>query len=284
MRVQGGMAKTLDARSRRPCQLVTMANDAFFRQLDEERFHASQWTRGPWHPEHQHAGPPSALVAGRLAETLGEPFRVVRVAVEVTRPVPIGALRLVRATRRDGRNVKAVTGMLYDDANKLVMSAEALAIAEAAVGVDSQPAPMDEATPEQSEPVDFPFFRKSEPCYATAMELRFGRGAFGVGDVMGWIRTRIPLLEGREPSPLERVMLAADSGNGISQRLDIRKFTFLNADLTVTLQRPARGEWVGMAARTDLDARGIGVADTRLYDVQGPIGRGIQTLLVRERG
>ena len=261
-----------------------MADDPFFRQLGGDRFQATQWTRGPWHPDHQHAGPPSALVAGRLADALDEPFRVVRVAVEVTRPVPIGALRLVRATRRDGRSVKALTGMLYDDADKLVLSAEVLAIAEANVRVDPQPPPMDEPTPEQSEPVDFPFFTKSEPCYANAMELRFGRGAFGVGDVMGWMRTRIPLLEGRMPSPLERVMLAADSGNGISQRLDIQKFTFLNADLTVTLQRPARGDWIGMAARTDLDTRGIGVADTRLYDGRGPIGRGIQTLLVRERG
>ena len=278
------MAKTPGARCGQPCQRVVMADDSFFRQLDDERFQSTQWTRGPWHPEHQHAGPPSALVAGRLAEGLDAPFRVVRVAVEVTRPVPIGPLRLARAVRRDGRNVKAIAGMLYDGADKLVLSAEVLAIAEAAVRVDPQPPPMDEPTPEQSDAVDFPFFTKSEPCYASAMELRFGRGAFGVGDVMGWMRTRIPLLAGRVPTPLERVMLAADSGNGISQRIDIRKFTFLNADLTVTLQRPAEGDWVGMAARTDLDTRGIGVADTRLYDTQGPIGRGLQTLLVRERG
>jgi hypothetical protein len=45
----------------------------------------------------------------------------------------------------------------------------------------------------------------------------------------------------------------------------------------------AEGEWIGLGARTDLDGRGIGVADTRLYDERGPIGRGVQTLIVRNR-
>jgi hypothetical protein len=57
----------------------------------------------------------------------------------------------------------------------------------------------------------------------------------------------------------------------------------VNPDLTVTLHRELMGEWVGMAARTEVDARGIGVADTRLYDESGPVGRGVQTLLVRKR-
>jgi hypothetical protein len=78
-------------------------------------------------------------------------------------------------------------------------------------------------------------------------------------------------------------MVAADSGNGVSQRLSTREYTYLNPDLAVTLSRPAQGEWIGLGARTDMDARGIGVADTRLYDERGPIGRGIQTLLIRKR-
>ena len=78
-------------------------------------------------------------------------------------------------------------------------------------------------------------------------------------------------------------MVAADSGNGVSQRVTAREYTFLNPDLTVTLHRPAEGEWVGMASRTEMDANGIGVADTRLYDRAGPLGRGVQTLLIRKR-
>ena len=78
-------------------------------------------------------------------------------------------------------------------------------------------------------------------------------------------------------------MVAADSGNGVSQRVSPFEYTFTNPDLTVTLHRPCKGDWVGMAARTEMDDRGLGVADTRLYDERGPTGRGIQTLLIRKR-
>lgn len=260
-----------------------MPGDFFFKRLDTDLFEAMPWTRGPWSPKHQHAGPPSALVAGRLAEMLDPSLRVVRVAIEVTRPVPIGKLRLERAFRREGRSVQAMTGRLFDEDGKLVLAADALAIAETDLQVDTSRPPMNEPTPSESKPIEFPF-HDSTPSYTAAMELRFGRGEFGKGDVMAWMRMRVALLEGMEPSPLERVLVAADSGNGVSQRLNLMKYTFMNPDLTVTLQRPCEGEWVGMAARTDLDERGTGVADTRLYDAGGPIGRGIQTLLIRERG
>jgi len=259
-----------------------MSDVSFFRPVGEDAYDSSPWTRGPWSDRHQHAGPPSALLAGRLESMLDSPFRVVRVAIEVTRQVPIGVLRLERSVRRDGRTVKALQGRLLDEDGRVVLTADALAIAEASLDVDSAMGSMDERAPDESEPTEF-LFRDDDPSYANAMELRFARGTFGDGDVMAWMRMRIPLVEGATPSPLERVLAAADSGNGVSQRLDMNDYLYMNPDLTVTLHRPASGEWVGLAARTDLDARGVGVADARLYDSHGPIGRGIQTLFVRKR-
>jgi hypothetical protein len=262
--------------------LCAVDGEAFYRQLDEGLFEATKWTRGPWNPEHQHAGPPSALVAGQLAAMWSDAFRVVRVSIEIPRPVPIGGLRLERSLRRDGSMVKVATGRLFDDAGKLVLSAEALALAEAELDLEGTQPPMEEALPRTGRAERFPFFDEGSN-YAAAMELRFTRGAFGDGDVMAWLRMRMPLLQGRFPSPIERVLIAADSGNGVSQRSSIRDFTFVNPDLTVTLHGQAEGEWIGLGARTDLDGRGIGVADTRLYDERGPIGRGVQTLIVRNR-
>jgi len=259
-----------------------MNRDTFFRKLGDDLFEATQWTRGPWSPLHQHAGPPSALVAGRLEEMVGDSFRVARVAIEVTRPVPIGTLRLERSFRREGRSVKVMTGRLFDQDRKLVMSAEALALGIVELDLETERPPMDEPSPADSAVVRFPF-QDSDPGYAAAMELRFGRGGFGEGDVMAWMRMRMPLLDNSKPSPLERVLVAADSGNGVSQRVSPFEFTFVNPDLTVTLHHPAEGDWVGLAARTELNRAGIGVADTRLYDQRGPIGRGIQTLLIRRR-
>jgi len=248
---------------RRHGTVQTMRGEAFFRRLDDDVFEATKWTRGPWSPKHQHAGPPSALCAGQLEAMCSDAFRVVRVAVEILRPVPIGTLRLERSVRRDGTVVKVLTGGLFDEEGKLVLGA-------------------DEAPPDTGRPERFPFFDAGSN-YAGAMEGRFTRGTFGDGDVMAWLRTRIALIEAEPPSPLERVMIAADSGNGVSQRLPTRDFTFVNPDLTVTLHRPLEGEWVGLRARTDFDDRGVGMADTRLYDEHGPIGRGVQTLVVRKR-
>jgi len=66
------------------------------------------------------------------------------------------------------------------------------------------------------------------------MESRFLRGAFTEpGPATVWMRMRRPLVAGEDPSPLQRVLTAADSGNGVSAALDWQAWTFVNVDLTV---------------------------------------------------
>ena len=49
---------------------------------------------------------------------------------------------------------------------------------------------------------------------------------------------RYPLLPDEEPSPLERVLVIADSGNGASWELDINRWHFINPELTVHVVAP----------------------------------------------
>jgi hypothetical protein len=119
--------------------------------------------------------------------------------------------------------------------------------------------------------------------YHKAMELRFARGTFGTGDVAAWMRMRCDLVDGEKPSPLQRLMVAADSGNGVSMVLDWREWVFINPDLTVYLHRMPEGEWVCLEATTTPDPHGVGLAESRLHDVRGPIGRAVQSLLVDRR-
>ncbi|MCW3026103.1 MAG: TesB-like acyl-CoA thioesterase 5, partial [Solirubrobacterales bacterium] len=58
---------------------------------------------------------------------------------------------------------------------------------------------------------------------------------------------------------------------------------FINADLTIHLQRQPRGEWIGLDARTLLHAGGSGLAESVLHDVEGTVGRAFQTLVVQAR-
>jgi hypothetical protein len=253
---------------------------AFF-IADGARFNATELTRGPWSPDHQHAGPPAALLACMLERGLPPRMAIARLTVELLRPLPIGPLQVSVQALRAGRKVQWFAADLAGADGAVLARAHALCIRTVPLRlpvrgdpvVDPVPAPADSA------PFQFDFFTGDEG-YHTGMELRLARGEFGSGRVAMWMRMRVPLIEGEEPSPLQRVMIAADSGNGVSMALSPAKFSFVNPDLTVYLHRPPVGEWVCLDARTILQENGIGLADTRLLDEHGPIGRSAQSLVV----
>ena len=248
------------------------------------RFEPSELTRGPWDPEAQHAGPPAALLV-RALEAAGNPRgkQIGRVTFEILRPVPLVELRVEADVVRPGRSVELLEATLTDG-DGVLMRASAWRLRTEAVGLD--PAPEVEAPghgPSDGEHRDF-FPTGAEVGYHTAMEYRFVSGSFlEPGPAVVWMRMRHALVEGEDPSPLQRVAVAADSGNGVSAALDYRRFLFINTDLTIHLHRMPEGEWVCLDAVTRPEAEGVGMADTLLWDERGRIGRAAQTLLVRAR-
>ncbi len=110
-------------------------------------------------------------------------------------------------------------------------------------------------------------------------------GAFDTpGPATVWVRLRVPVVGGHEPSPLQRVAAAADFGNGVSAVLDFARYSFINPDLTVSLSRPAVGVWVCLDAATHTGIPGVALAASTLFDTEGPIGQSVQSLLVEPRG
>src|SRR3989454_401235 len=98
---------------------------------------------------------------------------------------------------------------------------------------DLEPAP---SPPEASAPFEFPFF--VDPVgYHSAVEVRIARGTWGKGPVAAWMRPRVPLVAGEVPSPLQRLLVAADSASGLAVVLDHTRYTFVNAHLTVTVTK-----------------------------------------------
>lgn len=79
------------------------------------------------------------------------------------------------------------------------------------------------------------------------------------------------------------MLVAADSGNGISWVLPFDTHLFVNTELTVHLVRMPEGERVCLDARTRIGAEGIGLAESVLWDERGWIGRGAQSLLITRR-
>jgi acyl-Coa thioesterase superfamily protein/acyl-CoA thioesterase superfamily protein len=263
---------------------------------DGDLYVATELTRGPWDPDSQHAGPPAALIAREIEALPADgPRQVGRITYEILRPVPIAALRVEARIVRPGRSVELVEASLADGEGDIVR-ARAWRIREAEVDVPPGLASTDlgegsgsvlsgEPIPGPGEGRDTGFFATGQDVgYHTAMDYRFVRGEFTEpGPATTWMRMRQPLVAGEEPTPLQRVAVAADTGNGISATLDYGRFLFINVDLTIHLARPPEGEWVCLEAVTIPERTGVGLTDTALHDERGPIGRAAQTLLVAER-
>jgi Thioesterase-like superfamily len=252
--------------------------DAFF-ELDGELLVPTELTRGPWDPGAQHAGPPSALVAREIERLQPrEGMRVGRITLEILRPVPIAPLSVSAEVVRPGRSVELLEASLSGPDGELVR-ARAWRVQVGEMRLEDP----DQRPPGPSEGQERDFFPTGEETgYHVAMDYRFVRGGFlQQGPATVWMRPRVPLVAGEETTALQRVFIAADSGNGVSAALDWRRFLFINTDLTVHLLREPAGEWVCLDAVTRVD--GLGLTETALFDERGRIGRALQTLLVRPR-
>ena len=259
--------------------------DSFY-VADGDRFVPTELTRGPWDPEAEHAGPPAALMARAIERCPGLPdAQVGRITLEILRPVPLAPLEVRAEVVRPGRSVELVEAELSGPDGALVR-ARAWRVATVPVDLEPPPSPGPPPPPGPAEAHDRPFFfpTGADVGYHTAMEYRFVSGGFlEPGPAIVWMRMRHPLVAGEEPTPLQRVLVAADSGNGVSAALDWRRYLFINTDLSVHLHRMPEGEWVCLDAVTFPEPNGVGLADTALWDERGRIGRAAQTLMVRRR-
>jgi hypothetical protein len=265
--------------------------DHFFEQ-DGDRFVATEATRGPWDPGAQHAGPPAALIAreierlgdGRSAGGQGPPAQVARITYEILRSVPIAPVRVEAEVLRPGKRVELVSASLLDESGEPLIRAQGWRLRTEAIEFERPDGfPDPPPGPDRAEPGEF-FETGQDVGYHTAMEYRFVHGAFmEPGPATVWMKMKVPLIAGEETSPLQRLLVAADAGNGVSAALDWRRYLFINVDLTVHLHRMPEGEWICLDAVTLPEHNGIGIADARLFDERGSIGRAVQSLLVAER-
>ena len=254
---------------------------------DGHLYRASGLTRGPWHPDHQHAGPPSALVC-RAIERVAAPQGLThlgRLTGNLLRPVPIGTCRVDVTPDYIGRNAGHYSARLVAEGKEVARFTALMQREDAPpvpAGTAGHPLPRAPKPPSESLACRMPF-PGLDAGYGDLVENRLAEGRFFDGPSTAWFRLRHPLVDGETPSPYQRVAVAADSGNGISAALDFSRYSFVNCDLTVNLLRLPVGEWICLQARSLLGGNGCGLAESALYDEDGLIGRATQTLAVRLR-
>jgi|HubBroStandDraft_3_1064219.scaffolds.fasta_scaffold08690_5 hypothetical protein len=283
---------------------------------DGDSFLPTEHARGPWDPRALHGGAPAALIAAAFERMQpGAELPFARLSFEFLRPVPMAPLKLDTRISRPGRRVQALEAELSAD-GVVVCRARSLRLVstpEQLPGVAltrvKAAAPETIAPPADGLPVRFELDGGERESFAgSAMEMRFLRGQpltgepperdatngepreHGVsadyvpsGAATVWMRLRHQLVPEEPLTPLTRVAATSDFGNGVAAVLPFDEYLFINADLTISLNRRPQGEWIALEATTLLHPGGIGWSESVLHDELGPLGRATQALVVQPR-
>jgi hypothetical protein len=265
---------------------------ALFEPVEGGGWHPTAWSVGPWAPDALHGGPTAALLA-REAEHAGDEaspeiaWHPARLSVELVRPVPTAPLRASARVVRPGRKVQLVDaevatadGTVVSTARLLRVRTDDVEAPDTTTALEPPAFPVDAATTAQLTPTRAGW----DGFHNRGVEHRFAAGHFTEsGPATDWIRLTVPVVEAENPSPLCRVAAAADFGNGISSVTDWATTLFINPDLTIHLRRLPAGEWVCLEAVTWMGGAGVALAESRLWDETGFLGRSLQSLLVDRR-
>ena len=257
--------------------------DCVFR-VENDIVCVSPFASGPWNPGMQHGGAPASLCVW-VAENVpaAGPMRVARLTLDLLRPVPVAPLRVRWEILREGRKIQLVA--VHLEANGVeVARASVLKVRVGGpefIAIERADA-LDVAPPEQGAERRAP--ERSAVSFGAGATLRVITGEFGApGPAAIWFKYNRTLVEGHANSPAMFAAAVADFTNGISSELTFNDWTFINADLSVSLSRNPEGAWILLNAQTWLGNDGGGIAAARLADRKGYFGRVAQNLVVEKR-
>jgi hypothetical protein len=242
---------------------------------------------GPWHRGVLHGGAVSALLAGLVEH----PDQVLtRVLVELLGPVPSAPLRAVVEPADGGRRVVRQTVVLHAGDRPV---ARALALRMRRDDLDLPPAATEHAVvfdPATAPELTTPNRRAAktvgwESFDSLAMAARWDDAPSANGRRRMWMRLLVPVVPGRPATAIENVAAAADYGtSGTNARLDFATWSFMNADLVISLSRPPAPGWVGLDCDGLLSRTGTGQSVAVLHDTEGVLGQSSQSILLEARG
>ena len=235
---------------------------------DGDRFIPTALSGGPWSPEHQFGGSAAALLATVIEDipTL-VPQQVVRLTVDLMRPVPVRPVAVEARVVREGRRIQVTeAAILFEGAEVARCSALRMRVG------DLGDLPVDQGEPRVGPPAgasrpESPYGTSDPPGVAGAVHFTFDRpDGFFVDPT--WLRMRVPVIAGRETRPLARVAFFADFASGIGHPRSL-PVTGINADLTVNIVRYPTDEWLCLSGTGWTSPQGIGLAQAAISDSQG---------------
>ena len=258
------------------------ATDAIFR-VEGHNIVTGPGAAGPWDATMQHGAAPSSLVTW-IAEQMPSPapMQIVRVSVDLLRPVPVAPLTFQTEILREGRKIQLVGISLFAQ-GIIVVRATVLRIRMAQPKLPDAitDRPLKWPGPDDSRALKH---NTSRNPFLAGLSMRAAHGDFlTLGPAAIWYRLDRPIVDGQPVSPVMRAVVASDFCNGTSALLDFRTHTFINADLSVSLARPPVGDWILLDAESWIGPDGSGLAAAKLGDVKGYFGRAVQSLVIENR-
>jgi hypothetical protein len=252
-------------------------------ELSGMRAVSTHYAIGPWTPTTQHGAAPASLVAW-LADTMEsrQPMQVARLSIDLLRPVPVAPLSIETEIIREGRKIQVASIRLLAEETEIVRAT----VLRVRVDNSLQLAGVaelefDHAGPEAGcEPSDL---RGLGSPFLSGISMRTLKADGKRRRGATWHRADRPVIAGLPNSPLMCAAITADFCNGNSVPLDPRAWSFINADLTLSLSRVPVGEWILLDAESCVGPAGTGVAFARLADRQGYFGRAVQSLVIERR-
>ncbi|MEE3328627.1 MAG: acyl-CoA thioesterase domain-containing protein [Myxococcota bacterium] len=249
------------------------------------------WAGGPWAEGLQHGGPVNALFARAAEQAAAETgFQVVRLTVDLFKPVPTVPLRARHRFIRRGRRIANVEIELTlpGEEKPLCRATAVLMQRVEELGRTWHPEMAPAPTMQNIEELDM--IEKSHRSHLPdgfhlSLQVGFGEDALGT---FACIRSPLQLVAGETITPLQHCAAVADLTFGLSIRLRLGQDDFaafpgsvslINTDTTIQWERPPVGRQIFFRDSFISDEAGIGVASVSLYDEKGRLGLSTQVLL-----
>lgn len=261
--------------------MAALDHPAYFREVQPGVFAGNDPARGPWSPDHCHAGPVAGLVARAAEQAVGADKMLTRLTLDILRPLPLDGLRVVAEVTRNTRTLATTLIVVEDLQGSLCLQASSMHLVRKDLG---EVPTAQVAAPKLEEATPGPFVigkgLHGLPSFGQFVETAYPPGSvFGPGPKTVWMRTP-PLLAEEEMSSIQSLCALADCGNGIAWNARPSEMGFMNTDLTIQIHREPQSDWLASEALAHWQDNGIGMSQANLYDTRGPVAVALQTLVL----
>jgi hypothetical protein len=259
-----------------------MADEAMF-VAEGDGFQPTEWAVGPWSPDTLQGSAYGGLLVRVLElNDAAAGMTLARLSFDLWRPVTRAPIATAVALLRDGRKARTAEASLVQDGKPVARCTAVFLRMDPGSTPSAAPMVPPASGPEAGRAVP-PHVRAWSPFF-TGVDTRVIEGdLLRPGPAAAWFNLGRALVAGEENSPFVHAVSAADLASGISAVVDLRAWSFVNADLTVVLWRVPRPPWILLSAETTVGEGGTGAARGVLADLDGPFGTCAQTLIFERR-